>query len=308
MSLAPRAVLVHRRSEYEELLARHATARQVEFFLAQRGRSVAAVRERDDLLREAVHQVSAAIPAPWRRGEVERADLSRFDFAPEDVVLVVGQDGLVANVAKYLDGQPVIGVNPEPAMNPGVLVPCAPSAVGKLLRTVAAGSAVVESLTMVEAVVDDGRSLLALNEVYIGHPSHQSARYRLAVDGREERQSSSGVLVGTGTGATGWCRSVWQATGSALALPAPYDPALVWFVREAWPSPATGTSLVEGVVAADRALELVAETDGLVVFGDGIERDHLPLAWGQRVTVSVASTVLRLARPVTHVRRAAVDV
>ena len=43
-------------------------------------------------------------------------------FGPEDVIIAVGQDGLVANVAKYLDGQPVVGVNPDPQRNPGVLV------------------------------------------------------------------------------------------------------------------------------------------------------------------------------------------
>ena len=31
----------------------------------------------------------------------------------EDIVVVVGQDGLVANTLKYLQGQPVIAVNPD---------------------------------------------------------------------------------------------------------------------------------------------------------------------------------------------------
>ena len=184
---SPRAVLVHRRSEYEELLARHATARQVEFFLAQRGRSIAEVRERDELLREALHQVSAVIPASWRRGEVERADLSGFAFAPEDVVLVVGQDGLVANVAKYLAGQPVVGFDPEPRRNPGILVPHAPSdAAAAILRAVR-GSCV--ELTMVEATTDAGETLRALNEVYVGQPGHQSARYELRLGDAARRCS-----------------------------------------------------------------------------------------------------------------------
>ncbi|MBF4764231.1 hypothetical protein ISU07_13940 [Nocardioides islandensis] len=292
MTLAPRAILVHRRSEYDELVARHGTARQVEFFLAQRGRSLAEVRDRDERLREALRQVAAVIPATWRRGEVERADLSRFAFAPEDVVLVVGQDGLVANVAKYVDGQPVVGFDPEPGRNPGVLVPHAPEAAGAAILRAVHGSCL--ELTMVEATSDTGESVRALNEVYIGQPGHQSARYELRVGGGSELQSSSGLLVGTGTGATGWLRSAWQERHSLLALPGRADRSLAWFVREAWPSPATGTSLTEGLVARDGALEVVSASDLLVCFGDGIEADALRLAWGQRLTVRVAETTLRL--------------
>jgi hypothetical protein len=294
MTSAPRVVVVHRRTELDELVARHGTRGQAAFFLGTRGRSLGEAEERDEAMQKTLATVAAAIPVDLRRGEVERGDLHRFLFAPDDVVVVVGQDGLVANTAKYLDGQPVIGIDPEPDRNPGVLVPHAPEAFAGILHAVTTGAARYDARTMVTAALDDGQTLLALNEVFVGHPSHQSARYRLRPPGGEERQSSSGLIVSTGTGATGWCRSIQLQSHSSLSLPEPGERRLVWFVREAWPSPGTGTGLVEGELTAGDALRVVAESDGLVVFGDGIESDRLTLAWGQEVEVRVAERTLLL--------------
>ncbi|MFF9376626.1 hypothetical protein ACF1BB_19050 [Streptomyces griseoluteus] len=294
MSLAPRAVLVHRTTEYEELVSRHGTHGQAAFFLSSRGRDIEEVAERHHRARRALAEVTAAVPLNWRQALLERADLDRFLFAPEDVVVVVGQDGLVANAAKYLDGQPVIGIDTDPGRNPGVLVRHRPRDAAALLAS-AGGAA--DELTMVEAVTDDTQRLVALNEIYLGAPGHQTARYRLGLDGDRgvvEAQASSGVLVGTGTGATGWLRSVWQERGGTLPLPAPTEDRLLWFVREAWPSPATGTSLVGGGLPASASLTLTVESDRLIAFGDGIESDALQLTWGQTVRVGVCGRRLRL--------------
>ncbi|WP_299534383.1 hypothetical protein [uncultured Streptomyces sp.] len=301
MSLAPRAVIVHRTTEYEELLARHGTHGQAAFFLSSRGRSIDEVVRRHERARRALTDVAAAVPLSWRRSRVERADLDRFLFAPEDVVVVVGQDGLVANAAKYLAGQPVVGVDADPGRNPGVLVRHRARHTAALLGAAVSTRVRTDELTMVEAVADDSQRLLALNEIYLGPPGHQTARYRLGPDGvaagapdASESQASSGVLVGTGTGATGWLRSLWQERGSTLRLPAPSDPHLIWFVREAWPSPATGTSLVSGELTSGQGLRLTVESDRIVVFGDGMEGDALELTWGQSVRLGVSGTSLRL--------------
>ncbi|MBI5018322.1 MAG: NAD(+)/NADH kinase [Deltaproteobacteria bacterium] len=293
--LHPRVVVVTRATEYELLLSRHGTRDQARFFLKTRGQSIEAAEERHRAQERALQAVSSAIPAAWRRSRVGRSDLDRFLFEPEDVVAVVGQDGLVANVAKYLDGQPVVGVDPLPGQNPGVLVRHAPAAAADLLRRVAAGRARVEERSMVEATLDDGLGLRALNEVFLGHCSHQSARYRIRRGDREERQSSSGLIVATGTGATGWALSIHRERGGGWRLPTPGDPRLAYFVREAWPSPATGTDLTEGLLGPTDALEVTSEMgEGGVIFGDGIEADRVEFPWGARATLRVAEGRLRL--------------
>lgn len=295
MSVAPRVVLVHRHSERDEIVAEQGTWGQAEFVQKRRGVSLSSVKKRHESLSAAMQAVSASIPKEWRRGTVERSDLPRFLFEPEDVIVVVGQDGLVANTAKYLDGQPVIGIDPNPGTNMGVLVRHSPRDFESLLAGIGAGKARFESRTMVAASTDDGESLLALNEVYLGHSGHQSARYLLtAPDGTEEHHSSSGLLVGSGTGATGWLLSIARQRAHQIPLPSPTDAQLGWFVREAWPSPTTGADLTEGILPEGQTLTARIEGESLVVFGDGIETDRLLLTWGQTVRITVASRRLRL--------------
>ncbi|EGX58350.1 hypothetical protein SZN_18301 [Streptomyces zinciresistens K42] len=297
MSLAPRVVLVHRTTEYEELVARHGTHGQAAFFLSSRGRDIEEVADRHRRTRRALAEVTSAIPLTWRQAQVERHDLDRFLFGPEDVVAVVGQDGLVANVAKYLAGQPVLGIDADPGRNPGVLVRHRPSDAPELFAAAQSGGGRADELTMVEAVTDDTQRLVALNEIYLGAAGHQTARYRLGLEddgGVVEAQASSGVIIGTGTGATGWLRSVWQERGGRLRLPSPTEERLLWFVREAWPSPATGTSQVAGELATGLRLRLTVESERLVAFGDGMETDALELTWGQTIRIGLCRDRLRL--------------
>ena len=291
----PRVVVVTRQTEYAALLGRHGTREQARFFLATRGRTIEELEDADAVFRAALAAVSTAIPTEWRHSRVDRGDLDRFLFEPDDLIVAVGQDGLVANVAKYLAGQLVIGCNPDPTRYEGVLVRHAPAAVRELVARAPAGDLAVQERTMAQALLDDGLRLLALNEIFVGHQSHQSARYRLEAAGRSERQSSSGVVVTTGTGATGWGRSIALERHSTLAMPGPSERFLNFFVREAWPSVNSGVSLTEGRIETDAALAVYSEmNEGGVVFGDGIEADRLEFGWGRKLELSVAPERLRL--------------
>ncbi len=299
----PRVVLVTRKTALEGLRESRGTLDQVRFYLSSRGQDIAYVQEAHDRFVAAYAQVEGAIPADQRRVRIDRGDLDRFLFAPDDRVVVVGQDGLVANVAKYLSGQFVIGINSDPERFDGVLCRHPPAAMPELLQWTTGGGFLIENRTMALAEREDGQKLLALNEVFVGHRTHQSARYTIEVDGTIERHSSSGVLCATGTGATGWARSICEQRKVENELPRPSDPSLAWMVREPFPSVSTGVGLDFGLLEPDARLILHSEmAEGGAIFADGIESDALEFLGGQSVTIRRAEQALQLVVP-EHVFR-----
>lgn len=295
-----RLVVVTRKTPLELLVERYGTYGQAKFYLSTRGQDIAAQELVHQRLEAGLASVMSSLPSDQRFVRVDRDGLDRFLFAPDDVVVIVGQDGLVPNVAKYLSGQLTIGMNPDPGRYDGVLCRFPPASMPALLAFAAEGGAQfsVRELTMARALREDGQSLLSLNEIFVGHRSHQSARYRITVDGATERHSSSGLICSTGTGATGWARSIASQRAIAEPMPAPDESRLAWFVREPFPSVSTGVSLDFGFVQRGGELVITSEMgEGGTFFADGMESDRVEFLDGQTVKISIAEQRLRLVAP-----------
>ena len=294
----PRVVVITRDTEYERLLATHATRGQADFFLASRGQSINDLEAQHRRFTETYETILKNVPPDWRRNRVDRAELDRFLFEPDDLVVPIGQDGLVANVAKYLNGQRVLGINPDQDRFDGILVPFSMDAAIQHLIPAMAGDVDTQSRTMVQASLDTGQRLLALNELFLGHRSHQSARYWVDVTTAQEHQSSSGMIITTGTGATGWARSINRSRRDALTLPAPEDKQLAYYVREAFPSQTSSTAVSAGLLNDTATLHVRSEmNEGGVSFGDGIESDYLEFNWGVQAVIGIAEQTLELVKP-----------
>ncbi len=297
-----RVVVVRRRSELEELVLRFGTPGQARFYLEHAGQDFEGVRRRHERIQRAIDTVLQLVPQELRVQVVERELLPEFHFLETDLVVTVGPDGLVVNTAKYLEGQAIVPVNPDPEHIDGVLLPFTPERLAGTMERVLEGRARIAAVTLAEARLDDGQTLLAFNDLFVGARSHVTARYEIRHGGHAEMQASSGVIVSTGAGSTGWLRSVYAGAAGLLAAlgadpgplaeiePMPWDTdRLVFAVREPFPSKTTATGLVHGVVTADRPLELVSHmAENGVVFSDGIERDYLPFNAGSRLTIGLA--------------------
>jgi NAD kinase len=310
-------VLVTRPTRLTELKRRFSTRSQAKFYVSHLGQDFSDYDREETEYANSVKKAQQSLTDLGRVQLVERSFLPNFVFGPQDVVVVLGQDGLVANTVKYLDGQPVIGVNPDPARWDGQLLPFLVGDVDKVVRDVFQKKRQTKSVTMAKATLNTGESIYAVNDIFLGPRSHISARYSISIGGKTENHSSSGVIVSTGVGSTGWLKSLLAgATGvvqSAAALrtqhellpnrrPAlqhavspfhsefPWDANYLCFtVREPFPSKTTSTHIVFGHVTVKNPLVLVSQMpEQGVIFSDGIEQDFLEFRSGTSATVSVA--------------------
>jgi len=304
-------VVVTRRTELDELVARFNTRSQAKFYLEHAGADFDAVAAAHEQHQRVLSMVRRAIPGGVRSQLLDREMVPRFSFGAEDLVVTVGQDGLVSNTAKYLSGQPILAINPDPARYDGPLLSFrAETFPGDLYATLS-GRLHAREVTLAQAETSDGQSLLAFNDFFIGASSHVSARYRISVGGQSEEQSSSGVIVSTGAGSTGWLQSVYagaagviRALGGTVTPPPnggrlPWDThTLIFAVREPFPSNTTETSLVYGTIDADHPLEMVSHmaTNGLI-FSDGVESDTVAFNAGTTLRVTPAAHRARLIVP-----------
>ena len=295
-------ILVVRATRLADLKARFATKSQARFYVNSLGADFGDYENEDTSYQNAIGKAQQSLGELGRVQIVQRSFLPNFVFGPEDVVVALGQDGLVANTLKYLSGQPLVGVNPDPKRWDGQLLPFQVGDLPQVMREILRGGRRTHEVTMAEAKLNTGLTLCAVNDLFVGLKSHGSARYRIATGEKAENHSSSGVIVSTGLGSTGWFKSlitgaagVARASGKAsgAAVPDtrfPWESDFLYFtVREPFPSNTTGTSLVFGKVTREQPLVLESQMgENGVIFSDGIEHDFLEFNSGTQATISLA--------------------
>jgi hypothetical protein len=314
---------VTRPTHLAELVVRFNTVSQAKFYVEHQGADFQDYLREDETYHHALVETQSVLAQLGRVQTIDRGFLPNFIFGPEDTVVTLGQDGLVANTIKYLHGQPVVGVNPDPGRWDGKLLPFKVADLRKLVPEVFTHSRPTKAVTMAKASLNNGQTMYAVNDLFIGPKSHSSARYVIHSGEASETHSSSGVIVSTGMGSTGWFKSlltgaaaITQSVGSALTQQVSKDlddasrpgqnrrgkvrlnvrtefawdaDYLFFTVREPFPTHTTGASLVFGRVTPKTPLKLESQmAENGVIFSDGIEKDFLEFNSGTQAVIALA--------------------
>ncbi len=295
-------VVVIRRTRMDDLISRFNTADQARFYVEHSGADFSDYQSEDQNYKQAIKEAEIILSQEGRVQVIDRLFLPNFIFGKNDTVVAIGQDGLVANVLKYLDGQQLIGVNPDTERWEGVLLPFMVEDLSLIVKEVFSKKRRVSEVTMAEARLNNGESLSAVNDFFIGPKTHTSARYTIKIGGKTEQQSSSGIIVSTGLGSTGWLRSILAgATGISSALSGSslksrekksvaWDSEHLYFsVREPWPSKTTGAGITFGKISQEKPLVLTSHMpENGIIFSDGIESDFLHFNSGTEAVICIS--------------------
>ena len=300
-----KVVLIKRRTRYEELKRRYNTVEQARFYIEHLGADFSDYEREDKTYNAALENIRNLIRPCARLQEIDREYLPNMIFGKDDIVIAVGQDGLVANAMKYLNGQPLIGVNPDPARWDGVLLPFETGEIAKVLPKVINGTFDTKNVTMGKVETKDGQVLYAVNDFFIGVSNHTSARYNINYRNRVENQSSSGIIISTGFGMTGWHKSIMaEFVGIAKAFGLNYVTELhadwgarqlIFQVREPYPSRFTQADIVFGKIMDNEKLVITSNmSENGVVFSDGVIDDTIDFNAGMEITIGVSDRIGRL--------------
>lgn len=298
------AIIVKNKTRLESLIERFNTKAQAKFYIERLGGNFEDYVLEHETFHESLNSLQAQLSKVIKHKIVERTYMPSFIFTEKNIIVVIGQDGLVANTAKYSKGIPMVAVNPDKQRYDGVLLPFDPTNFIGGVEQVLSNRFPSKTMRFAEARLNDGQRLLAFNELFIGAATHISARYKISFNNTTEEQSSSGLIVSTPAGSTGWLSSVFNMAYGVAGMfeknlkrkqPKFREDELLFAVREPFQSIRTQTGITAGIIRnqSNLTLESLMPANG-VIFSDGIESDFLKFNSGAVATIGIAKETATL--------------
>lgn len=137
---------------------------------------------------------------------VSREELSAKALEGASCVISLGGDNHFIFVSHFLDATPIIGVNADRIRSHGGLLSLDERNVEAVLGRLRKGEGRLQTWSRIDAFVDGKPVGRATSEILAGERVRKDmSRHALSLNGREEEeQKSSGLLVSTAAGSTGW--------------------------------------------------------------------------------------------------------
>jgi NAD+ kinase len=137
---------------------------------------------------------------------LSRRQLTRKVVQEAKMVISLGGDNHFQYVSHFVTNTLMVGINSDPDRSEGALNSLPIQKCEVLVRCLREDNLDYEEWMRIQVVLNGKLiPLLAVSEIYMGESLRRfMSRHRLMFHGKNEEQKSSGLLVSTGAGSTGW--------------------------------------------------------------------------------------------------------
>ncbi|MBC8000149.1 MAG: NAD(+)/NADH kinase [Leptolyngbya sp.] len=281
-------LVVSKVTEFEKICARDGDPLRA--LLDRDDSSVARIKLAHREHAHTLEQVEKSFGGCVRYEVIRRSELAQKVAAKQyDLIVTVGGDGTIIDVAHYAGSVPILGVNSSKSTSHGHFCLADAEDIGKVLQHILNGDLAPKSLSSL-AVTINGKPVAerVFNEILICDSEiGETSRYSVEIQGEVERQRSDGFFIGTASGSTGWMHSY-----GADSLPIT-DNSIQYNSRGLIRTPDSSFCLDRGRLKSSDQIVVRSHMKSGILLLDGLHIKY-QVGWGAEVKASISDEPVRL--------------
>lgn len=204
-----------------------------------------------------------------------------------DLVITIGGDGTFLRAAQFNERAMMFAVNQDPRQKVGFFTRASRKDFARKFRKIMEGKYTIIKSTRLETSINGKNIELALNEIFFGDKRpYKMCRYLLNIQGRKEKQRSSGLIIATGSGSHAWFQS---AGGKSFPIT---SRKFAFVVREPYEGKER-YAIKRGIIGKKGYLKITSLDDNNMVVVDALSRPYA-VPKGTTATIKIAKKPLYL--------------
>jgi len=212
-----------------------------------------------------------------------------------ELIISFGGDNHFQYVSHFVNSNILMGINSDPKSSEGALTYFNADHLEDIITKLKKDNFEVEEWVRLEVKLGN-ETYLATAEVFLGEDRRKMmSRYILELNGKKEEQKSSGLLVVTGAGSTGWydssCRYIYE-NGNPFSKTSDYARFLA---TETYRGKLNGYKMIEGSLEKEQEIKLYSLADDKGIITIDCNEDY-DFSMGKTALIKVSDKPLRVLK------------
>ncbi len=187
---------------------------------------------------------------------IQKDNLTKENIKKVDITIALGGDNHFQYVSHFIENELILGVNSDFLSSEGVLLSGTTNNLELISNRCNNDDYIIEKWTRINVIINKKQVTRATCDIFVGEAErHLTSRNIIFYNGLTRQQKSSGILITTGSGSTGWYNSASRFIDEEPIFD-PKSKYAKFIVTEPYKGSLTDYSLIKGKIDNDKILKI----------------------------------------------------